>query len=257
MLLAFWAAAPRAFRRRTTFKGPAMKRSLTLFALLILLATTTSARAADEEGFVSLFNGKDLSGWKGDKEFWSVQDGALTAKTGPDSKLTKEKYNTFLIWEDGKPADFELRLKYKIVGGNSGVQYRSKVLDEAKFIVGGYQADIDSSPKYSGMNYEEKFRTFLAERGQKATIGADGKKEIAPIGDKDELQSKIKNEDWNDYRIVAQGNHLQHYINGVLMSEVIDNQKDKAATSGVIALQAHQGFVMTVQFKDLRLKELK
>ena len=233
-----------------------MKRSFALLTLLLSL-TVAPARGADEEGFVSIFNGKDLSGWKGDKEFWSVQDGALTAKTGPDSKLTKEKYNTFLIWEGGKPADFELRLKYKIVGGNSGVQYRSKVLDEAKYIVGGYQADIDSAPKYSGMNYEEKFRTFLAERGQKVTIGADGKKEITPIGDKDELQAKIKNEDWNDYRIVAQGNHLQHYINGVLMSEVIDNQKDKAATSGVIALQAHQGFVMTVQFKDVRLKELK
>src|SRR5262245_45452338 len=125
-----------------------MKRISALLALLFFVAIP-SVRAADEEGFVSIFNGKDLSGWKGDKEFWSVQDGALTAKTGPDSRLTKEKYNTFLIWEGGQPADFELRLKYKIVGGNSGVQYRSKVLDEVKFIVGGYQADIDSAPKYS------------------------------------------------------------------------------------------------------------
>jgi hypothetical protein len=227
----------------------------TLAALVLLFSLTISSlNAADEEGFTSLFNGKDLSGWRGDKNYWSVQDGALTAKTTPDNLL---KYNTFLIWEGGQPADFELRVKYKIVGGNSGVQYRSKVIDEAKFVCSGYQADIDSSPRYSGMNYEEKARTILAERGQKVTIGADGKKEIVAIGDKDELQAKIKNEDWNDYRIVAKGNHMQHYINGVLMSEVIDNQKDKAATSGIIALQAHQGPPMTVQFKDLRIKELK
>jgi hypothetical protein len=230
-----------------------MTRTFAALALLVSLAIS-SLHAADEEGFVSLFNGKDLTGWKGDKAYWSVQDGALTAKTTPENLL---KYNTFLIWEGGQPADFELRVKYKIVGGNSGVQYRSKVIDEAKFICSGYQADIDSSPRYSGMNYEEKARTILAERGQKVTIGADGKKEPVAIGDKDELQAKIKNEDWNDYRIVAKGNHLEHYINGVLMSEVIDNQKDKAATSGIIALQAHQGPPMTVQFKDLKIKELK
>jgi hypothetical protein len=183
-----------------------------------------------------------------------VQDGALTAKTTPENRLS---YNTFLIWEGGQPADFELRAKYKIVGGNSGIQYRSKVVDEAKFVVGGYQGDIDSSPRYSGILYEEKARGILAERGTKSTVGADGKKEMTTVADKDELQAKIKKEDWNDYRIVAKGNHLQHYINGVLMSETIDNQKDKAATSGIIALQAHAGPPMTVQFKDLRIKELK
>lgn len=230
-----------------------MTRTFTALALAISLAVS-SIHAADEEGFVSLFNGKDLTGWKGDKNYWSVQDGALTAKTTPENLL---KYNTFLIWEGGQPSDFELRVKYKIVGGNSGVQYRSKVIDEAKFVCSGYQADIDSSPRYSGINYEEKARAILAERGQKVTIGADGKKETVVIGDKDELQAKIKNEDWNDYRVVAKGNQMQHFINGVLMSEVIDNQKDKAATSGVIALQAHQGPPMTVQFKDLKLKELK
>jgi hypothetical protein len=230
----------------------------TFLALLFVLSVgMTAASAADEEGFVSLFNGKDLTGWRGDKEYWSVEEGAITAKTTADSRLTKEKYNTFLIWEGGQPADFELRLKYKIVGGNSGVQYRSRVIDEAKFILSGYQADIDASPKYTGMNYEERARGFLAQRGEKVTIGGDGKKEAEKFGDAAELQAKVKNEDWNDYRIVAKGNHLQHYVNGVLMSEVIDNQKDKAATSGVIGLQAHAGFAMTVQFKDLRLKEMK
>ena len=232
-----------------------MKRLFT--AVFLVLLSGLPAAAADEEGFVSLFNGKDLSDWRGDKTYWSVEEGALTAKTTSDSRLTKEKYNTFLIWDGGQPGDFELRLKYKIIGGNSGVQYRSRVIDEAKFILSGYQADIDASPKYTGMNYEERARGFLAQRGEKVTIGGDGKKEAEKFGDAADLQAKVKNEDWNDYRIVAKGNHLQHYVNGVLMSEVIDNQKDKAAASGVIGLQAHSGFTMTVQFKDIRLKELK
>jgi hypothetical protein len=137
------------------------------------------------------------------------------------------------------------------------VQYRSRVIDEEKFILSGYQADIDASPQYTGMNYEERARAFLARRGERVTIGADGMKETQKFADPVELQAKVKNEDWNDYRIVAKGNHLQHYVNGVLMSEVVDNQKDKAATSGMVGLQAHSGFAMTVQFKEIRLKELK
>jgi hypothetical protein len=232
-----------------------MYRTITLvFAGLACALLCGFARAADEEGFVSLFNGKDLSGWKGDKAYWSVQDGAITAKTTAENPL---KYNTFLIWEGGQPGDFELRAKYKIVGGNSGVQYRSKMLDEAKFICSGYQADIDATLRYAGMCYEEKGRGFLAPRGDKVTIGSDGSKTVAKIGSPEELQTKIKSDDWNEYRIVARGNHLEHYINGTLMAEVIDNQKDKAAASGVLALQVHQGPPMTIQFKDLRLKELK
>jgi hypothetical protein len=228
------------------------------FPLLAILTTVVvvgfvAASRAQEDGFVSIFNGKDLSGWRGDSH-WSVEDGAITGKTTPDTLLT---YNTFLIWEGGQPSDFELRLQYKIVGGNSGVQYRSRVVDEAKYVVSGYQADIDSSPRYTGMNYEEKARAFLAQRGEKATIAADSSKQVEMIGDKDELQKKVKSEDWNDYTIIARGNHLQHFVNGALMSEVIDNQKDKAASSGVIALQVHQGPPMTVQFKNMRLKELK
>jgi len=230
-----------------------MRRFIGLVGVAVVLVAGV-ARGADEEGFVSLFNGKDLSGWRGDAAYWSVQDGAITAKTTPENLL---KYNTFLIWEGGQPGDFELRVKYRIVGGNSGVQYRSKVIDEAKFVCSGYQADIDSSPKYSGMCYEEKARGFLAPRGEKVTVNADGSKQVETIGDAVELQAKVNNEDWNDYRVVARGNHLQHYINGVLMSEVIDNQKDKAATSGVLALQAHQGPPMVVQFKEMRIREFK
>jgi hypothetical protein len=235
-------------------KGSFMTRIPRFAVILFVLTVAAPLRADDEPGFTPLFNGKDLAGWMGNSIYWSVQDGALTGRTTPDTLL---KYNTFLVWQGGQPADFELRLKYRIVGGNSGVQYRSEVIDEEKFVVRGYQADIDSTPRYSGILYEEKARGILAERGQQVTIDADGTKQAVSIGDRDELQQKIRSEDWNDYRIVAKGNRLQHYINGELMSEVIDKETGKTRTAGVIAFQVHQGPPMTVQFKDIRLKELK
>jgi hypothetical protein len=225
------------------------------FVAIAAVASLSVAVRGQEPDVKSLFNGKDLSEWKGDMKRWSVEDGAITGRTTPETLL--KEYNTFLVWKGGEPADFELRLKYKIVGGNSGVQYRSKLIDPEKYIVSGYQGDIDSSPKFTGMNYEERGRGFVAPRGVKVEVSADGKKNETKIGDAAELQKKVKNEDWNDYTIVAKGNHLTHIINGVVMSEVIDNQKDKAAKSGVIALQLHAGPPMTVQFKDIQLKLLK
>ena len=128
-------------------------------------------RAAEEEGFKSIFNGKDLSGWEGKPEFWSVRDGAITGETTAENPT---KGNTFLIWRDGKVDDFELRLKFRIVNGNSGIQYRSKDLGD--FVVGGYQADFEAGKTYSGILYEERGRGILAERGQKVVIQPDGEK---------------------------------------------------------------------------------
>ena len=248
-----------------------MAKHSAIVAVMLSLAAATPA-FAQKGDWISLFNGTDLTGWKGHATHWSVEDGAITGRTSPETLLN---YNTFLIWEGGEPGDFELRLKYKIVGGNSGVQYRSRVLDAEKFIVTGYQADIDSKPVHTGLVYEEKGRRMLAHRGQKARIAKDGTiSVIGSFGDKGVLQGKIKNEDWNEYRIVARGKTLTHYINGQQMSQCIDNQngttvrlkqgRGAKATevdypvgkTGVIALQLHQGPPMTVQFKDLRLKHL-
>ena len=229
-------------------------RAILAAGFCLSIAATSLVFSAEEEGFTSLLNGKDLAGWKGNTKYWSVEDGCVVGRTTEDNLL---KYNTFLIWEGDPPADFELRFSYRIVGGNSGVQYRSRVTDEDKFVVSGYQGDIDSSTQYSGMTYEEKARGFLAERGQKTTIASDGTKSVEAIGDAAELQKLIHNEDWNDYTIIAQGNHLRHFINGALMSEVIDNQADAAAKDGVIAIQVHQGPPMTIQVRDMRIRELK
>jgi hypothetical protein len=239
------------FPRRT----PTFPILMLLLAAPLLALAPRVARAADE-GFVSLFNGKDLSGWAGDSVHWSVEEGAITGRITPETVL--KGHNTFLVWQGGRPANFELKIKFKLQGSNSGVQYRSKVLDAEKFIVGGYQADIDATGRYIGINYEERGRGILVERGKRVELGPDGKKTVfGTLGDKDELLQKIKLGDWNEYTIIAKGNHLTHIINGTPMSEVIDNDPSKAMASGVIALQIHQGPPMVVQFKDIWLKELK
>lgn len=225
---------------------------LRTFASFCLLAMCLSTAVA-QEGVKDLFNGKDLTGWKGKPELWSVEDGVITGRTTDANKL---KANSFLVW-DGEVADFELDLDYKITGerANSGIQYRSKLIDPKEFIVGGYQADIDATLTFAGINYEERGRGIICKRGKRTTINEDGKMTEQEIAKDEDLKKVIKQEDWNHYRVVAKGNRLSHYINGTLMSETIDNQKSKAAEKGILALQIHVGPPMVVQFKNLRLKQ--
>jgi type 1 glutamine amidotransferase len=225
-----------------------------VLAAMIALVGTQAAPAADEEqGFKSLFNGQDLSGWDGNPKFWSVQEGTITGQTTADNPTSG---NTFLIWREGTVDDFELRLSYKIVGGNSGIQYRSK--DHGNWVVGGYQGDFEAGDTYSGILYEERGRGILAQRGQKTEIGPDGKVNVvATLGDTKEIQAAIKKEDWNDYVIIAQGNQLKHVINGKVTAEVTDNQPEKRSMSGILALQLHAGPAMTVQFKNIRIKRTR
>jgi len=208
-----------------------------------------------------LFNGKDLTGWEGMADFWSVQDGAIVGKT------TKEKPtagNTFLVWKAGEVGDFELTFRYKFAAGstsgNSGVQYRSKLVDAGKFVVSGYQADFEVGAKYSGILYEEKGRGILALRGQQVKIssGANSNKPKIEVtgeaGKSEEIQASIKLGEWNEYRIVAKGGHLQHFINGHKSVDVMD-ETSEGAKKGILALQLHAGPPMEVHFKDIVLKE--
>jgi type 1 glutamine amidotransferase len=237
-----------------------MKKLLTALCLLGLLAP--ASRCGAEEGFTSMFNGKDLTGWNGSPDLWSVRDGAITGQT---TKENPAKENTFLIWTNGKPGDFEMRCSFRIAANNdagfanSGVQFRSKVVKPSYWVVAGYQADMEAGPNYTGGLYEEKMRGILASRGQKVLIHSDGRKEeTGSLGSAADLENEIHKGDWNDYVIIAKGNHLQQFINGKEMIDVVDEQTDTAAAFGVIALQLHAGqpgkCEMTVQFKDLRIK---
>ena len=234
-------------------------------ALLLALAAACVAHAADSSaGFKDLFNGKDLTGWDGLPGFWSVKDGAITGQTTAEKPL---KANTFLVWQGGDVKNFELRLSFRLLANNtqpfanSGIQIRSKVLDAATFVVGGYQADMDYTRPYMGMLYEEKGRGIMMKTGEKIRIGTgpDGKHQVDVL---DTLTSPAaaaaayKKDEWNEFVIIADVNHIRVFLNGTPTADVLDFDEPRAAKSGVLALQLHVGPPMAVQFKDIRLKTL-
>lgn len=228
-----------------------------VFSILLLAGLAASLRAADSDGFEPIFDGKTLDGWDGNPDFWSVKDGAITGITTKDKPTGG---NTFIIWRKGEVGDFELKLDYKIIGGNSGIQYRSFEVPNEKWVVGGYQADFEAGDGFTGINYGERFRGILANRGTKSEVTRDGDKvvikEIEKIGDSGELGKSVKKEDWNSYHIIAKGNELKHIINGKTMSITIDSDEKDRRAKGILALQLHAGPPMNVQFKNIVLKKL-
>jgi hypothetical protein len=229
---------------------------LTLSLIMVAcLAGTVRAQAATPkapEGFQSIFNGKDLTGWDGNTKFWSVQDGTITGQTTAENPT---KGNTFLIWKAGVVKDFELRLKIRLDNGNTGIQYRSK--DKGNWVVNGYQGDYDDTKQWLASLYEEGGRGVLAQMGQKVTIGADGKLNATDtVVNAKELRGTINPKEWVDYVIIAKGNHLVQMLNGKTVVDVTDEQESKRAMEGIMALQVHAGPPMKVQFKDIYLKDL-
>ncbi len=217
-----------------------------MIQILTFLVLGISAIVCQAE-WKPIFNGKDLDGWSGDPRLWRVENGVLIGETNDTDKKTAA--NTFLIWQGGEPGDFELEFKARITGNNnSGVQYRSKLLDAAKWSVGGYQMDLHPNAPYLGMLYEERGRGIACQRGQKVKLG-----------DKPEVIGKLETPavdlaQWNTFRIVARGHLVQHFVNGGLAAEIEDVHPEKRAAKGVIALQLHAGKAMRAEFKQLRMQ---
>ena len=237
-------------------------RCVLSLALLVAAADIPSSIKADlpksdAEGFITIFNGKDLTGWEGLEEYWTVKDGVISGHE------TKDKSKqTFLVWKGGKPSDFELHLKYKFAtpDGNSGIQFRSKILDPKTFRVGGYQADFDAKGGYDGSIYDEASvaggRGTMSNRGEKTVWDVDNKRKNEKLGEGgDALKKLLRIGDWNDVVLVAKGNHITYSINGKVMTDLTDDSP-KALKEGVIALQCHAGFTMDIQFKDVKIKLL-
>jgi len=205
----------------------------------------------------SLFDGQTLEGWDGNPAHWSVEDGAIV---GVNTKENPTKGNTFLIWKGGELQDFDLSLECKIDSGNSGIQYRSfiKPGDHDGWRVGGYQADFESGDNFSGIAYGEAFRGILSLRGDRTTLSRNSQdklsKSVEKIGDKTKLGLEIKKNDWNTYRITANGYHFIHYINGKVMTEVIDEDEQERRESGLLAFQVHAGPPMKVYFRNIVLQ---
>lgn len=230
--------------------------------ILIMLSFGSCATQKRHSDYQSIFNGTNLNGWEGDPVYWRVESGTIVGEVTPATLL---KRNTFLIWRGGHPADFDLKLEYRISAkGNSGVNYRSVEIDTLRFALKGYQADLDGKdkynlgyPRYSGQNYEERGRQFLALRGQRTLLTFGNKpKLIDSIGNTLDLVKNIRPDDWNILRIIVKGNRLQHYINGVLMSDVTDNDTVNRKMSGLIGVQVHVGPPMKVEYRNIMLKTL-
>jgi len=212
-----------------------------------------------ESGFQPIFDGKSMSGWDADPDFWRVEGGAIVGET---SASHQPKQNTFCIWRGGKPGDFDFRAEYRLTGGsagNSGFQYRSvERPDVAKWVMEGYQADIDAQQLFTGQLYEERGRGFLALRGMYG-FASDGKKPgmLGSTGDSDQLKHFIKNEDWNNVEVVARGNTLVHLWNGHVMCIFLDEDAAHRRSEGLIGIQLHVTPTgMKIETRNIRIKKL-
>ena len=178
----------------------------------------------------------------------------LIGEVTPNNLL---KQNSFLIWRGGTPKDFELKVDFRISDhGNSGINYRSAEIPGTKWLLRGYQADIDGADKYTGQNYEERGRTFLAMRGQVTHVDATGPTVIASLGSSDDLKAFIHPNDWNQYHLIVRGNLLIHILNGHIMSEVIDDDTANRKFEGLIGVQVHVGLPMKIEYRTILLKPI-
>ncbi|MFP6674135.1 MAG: DUF1080 domain-containing protein [Pirellulaceae bacterium] len=237
---------------------------VTVAALTLPVHAAEPVKARPESGLSSIFNGKDLSQWNGDPRLWSVKDGVIHGETTSENPA---KGNTFLIWKGGRTGDFELRLSVRCnATNNSGIQYRSKHITEGKvrndWVVRGYQHEVRNQnelPSVSGFIYDEGGRRGrMCLVGDCATWEVKEKKQVLKnLIDAAAFKKLFHLDDWNDVIISCKGNHIKHYLNGRLILDCTDNDPDLALSDGVLAFQLHAGKPMWVEFKNVRIKELR
>lgn len=226
-----------------------------------------------KEDFISIFNGENLEGWEGDSTYWRAENGILIGEVTPETIL---KRNSFIIYKKQQPEDFELKLEYRVSKlGNSGINYRSEIIENVPFALRGYQCDIDGRNRFTGQNYEEKKRTTLAYMGEKVNIPQmpdsipidDIRKNVKKncwqtrlvvdtLGSRQKLKAHIKSDDWNQVHIKVIDKKMQHFVNGILMSEVTDLDTINRKTKGFIGVQVHVGPPMKIEYRNLMLKNL-
>jgi hypothetical protein len=223
----------------------------------------------DRTGFQPIFDGT-MKNWDGDPAIWKAEGTVLAGTTTAQNPL---KENTFVIWRGGEPADFELKVEYRMSATNSGIQFRSVQLPQGtnaptptnpdakiagKWVLKGYQADIDFANQFTGMIYEERGRGFLMHRGEAIEIGPDavsrqiGKFEI----NADELKALIKPGEWNTVHLIARGNTIMNIVNGHVTAFILDNDPKGRALKGLLGFQIHVGDPMKIEFRNIFLKTL-
>ena len=242
---------------------------LLLFAVFFSCRSSKDVTSTSSKKYYLIFDGKSLDGWDYDPQYWRVEDGTLIGEVTPENLL---KRNSFIIKKDLITKDFDLMVEYRVSAqGNSGINYRSDIIDALPYAMRGYQSDIDGGNFYTGQNYEERGRTTLAYHGQKVIVNPTGdsssltqniknnawtKSIVISSTPPDSLNKFIKNDDWNECRLIVKGNRLLHYINGVLMSDVTDNDTKNRKLSGRLGVQVHVGPPMKIEYRNFRLKVL-
>ncbi len=216
--------------------------------LASLFASMIATRAeAQEPAVEALFDGRTLAGWRGDPAIWRVEDGSIVGSSR-DQRLSA---NTFLVLEGREPGDFEFEALVQLDGdNNSGVQYRSRVLDAAAFRVGGYQCDLHPSPEYAAMLYDERGAGIVCKHGQFVRWTDSAREELGAL----RKPRAVDLSQWIKLRIVAMGDLVWHELNGVVVTAVED-RRSTAPRAGVIALQVHSGTPMVVRCREPKLRE--
>ncbi|MEP7231263.1 MAG: DUF1080 domain-containing protein [Ginsengibacter sp.] len=245
-----------------------------LFKLLIVVIffscrSSKDITSTDKKNYYSIFNGKTLDDWDYDPEYWRVENGNLVGEVTPANLL---KRNSFIIKKNLITKNFDLMVEYRVSAkGNSGINYRSDTIDSLPFAMLGYQLDIDGENLYTGQNYEERGRTTLAYHGQKVIVNPANdslsfrnniknnawlNRIVVSALPPDSLNKVIKNGDWNKCRLIVKRNRMLHYINGVLMSDVTDNDTKHRTVTGRLGVQVHVGPPMKIEYRNFQLKEL-
>lgn len=216
----------------------------------------------DTAGFTQIFNGTSLDGWDGDTTFWRVENGTIVGETTPEKVV---KVNNFLIWRGGTIRDFELKVEFRLSGTNSGIQFRSTELPAVgRWVLKGYQADMDFTENYVGNVHDERGRSgtgeghvILSPRGMVTRIVEGPKyKSIATIGDPTLLRGVMNVNGWNRYHIIARGPVIMQFINNQLMAIAIDEDTAHAVPEGVLGFQMHTGPPFKIEYRNVFLRKL-
>ncbi|MGB1124947.1 MAG: 3-keto-disaccharide hydrolase [Phycisphaeraceae bacterium] len=216
--------------------------ALLIFAIIGLSQGCTTRPSTDQTGFVSLFDGKTLDGWRtvGGNATFRVEDGDIVGTSG------KGGPNTFLRTVRDDYRDFEFRCEFKWdIPGNSGIQFRSghkpPKPKQKQGTVFGYQYEMDHSERaWSAGVHEESRRGWM----------------VPLKGDENAAKRKaVKLDDWNDAVIRCQGSHIQTWLNGMLIADLTDDAEE-ALPAGFFGLQIHWGELSQVRWRNLRIKEL-
>lgn len=187
-----------------------------------------------------------LKGCEFDAQYWSYADATLTGRTTAEHPITRNQY----LWLPGMYANFELVCDVRITGGNSGVHYRTEPRADGE--PRGFQADFDAAHSYTGRLYEggEGGRGLINERGESVQY-VNGARTAERFADAATMDSAIKRDDWNVYRIIAIHGLVTHDLNGVLMTRV--EEDIVLRKSGRIGVQLHVGEPMLVEYRNMRL----